>query len=112
VQFVEAIGNIIGVAIDNARLFSATEQNPKRMHVARIDQAITSTLIAEPFGLVAGKSVAACPLRLLRSSSLIPKPGAQRLAYCNLTRPNGNLPMKSKRQDREFRAPAEDPVKD
>jgi K+-sensing histidine kinase KdpD len=45
VQFLEAIGNIIGVAIDNARLFSATEQNLKRMQTLRdIDQAITSTL--------------------------------------------------------------------
>jgi PAS domain S-box-containing protein len=45
VSFLEAIGNVMGVALDNARLFSDTQQNLERLRILReIDEAISSTL--------------------------------------------------------------------
>ncbi|HWP56447.1 MAG TPA: GAF domain-containing sensor histidine kinase [Candidatus Acidoferrales bacterium] len=45
VRFLEAIGNLVGVAVDNARLFGETEHNLKLMQTLReIDQAVASTL--------------------------------------------------------------------
>ena len=45
VKLLETIGNVLGVAIENARLFSVTDKSLKRTQTLReIDQAITSTL--------------------------------------------------------------------
>ncbi len=45
VELLQAIGSVIGVAIENARLFSETKRNLERVRALReIDQAITSTL--------------------------------------------------------------------
>lgn len=45
VSFLEAIGNVMGVALQNARLFASTQQNLKRLQILReIDEAISSTL--------------------------------------------------------------------
>ena len=87
VQFVEAIGNIIGVAIDNARLFSATEQNLKRMHtLLEIDQAITSTLDRGTLlALLLEKISRGLPSSAITVELLDPETGrVQRLACCNL----------------------------
>ena len=87
VQFVEAIGNIIGVAIDNARLFSATEQNLKRMHtLLEIDQAITSTLDRGTLlALLLEKISRGLASSAISVELLDPETGrVQRLACCNL----------------------------
>jgi GAF domain-containing protein len=45
VELLKAIGNVIGVALENARLFKETESNLERIRALReIDQAITSSL--------------------------------------------------------------------
>ncbi len=45
VELLKAIGNVIGVALENARLFEKTERNLERIRALReIDQAITSSL--------------------------------------------------------------------
>lgn len=45
VDLLQAIGNVIGVALENARLFKETERNLERIRALReIDQAISSTL--------------------------------------------------------------------
>jgi signal transduction histidine kinase len=87
VKFVEAIGNIIGVAIDNARLFSATEQNLKRMHtLLEIDQAITSTLDrGTVLALLLEKISRGLPASAITVELLDPETKRmERLACCNL----------------------------
>ncbi|HEY2989224.1 MAG TPA: GAF domain-containing protein [Candidatus Binatia bacterium] len=45
VELLKAIGNVIGVALENGRLFQETERNLERIRALReIDQAITSSL--------------------------------------------------------------------
>ena len=45
VELLQAIGSVIGVAIENARLFGETERNVERLKALRqIDEAITSSL--------------------------------------------------------------------
>jgi GAF domain-containing protein len=45
IELLQAIGNVIGVALENARLFQQTDRHLKRLQALReIDQAISSTL--------------------------------------------------------------------
>jgi signal transduction histidine kinase len=95
VQFVEAIGNIIGVAIDNARLFSATEQNLRRMQtLLEIDQAIASTLDRGTLlSLLLEKISRGLPSSAISVELFDPETGrVQRVACCNLDEAEWNSP--------------------
>ncbi|MGH7844820.1 MAG: ATP-binding protein, partial [Candidatus Binatia bacterium] len=87
VRFLEAIGNIIGVAIDNARLFSETQQNLKLMQTLReIDQAVTSTLdLKTLLDLLVQKIGLALPSSAVGIQLVNPATGhLERMACCNL----------------------------
>ena len=87
VRFLEAIGNIIGVAIDNARLFSETQQNLKLMQTLRdIDHAVTSTLdLKTLLDLLVQKIGLALPSSAVGIQLVNPATGRlERMACCNL----------------------------
>ncbi|HWP56448.1 MAG TPA: ATP-binding protein [Candidatus Acidoferrales bacterium] len=87
IALLETLGNVLGVAIENARLFSQTNNNLKRTQMLReIDRALTSTLALETvLGIFLGNIARMLPysaatIRLIDKQSGAMEP----VACCNL----------------------------